>query len=937
MNKKFKIASVAVSAIMAGSMMVGMVGCTKSGGGGGNKAETPLDYAPGEVTLKMNIGDDARRSISFQNGNLIAGTIKLPDGKEYTSSDLKPTWKALQDQLGIKFEDVWISDSKKVENAITSQSSATNIANMDIITDGATNIVTNSKYLLNLNDYLDYMPHYKAFLEDHESIRLSLTSGTSTGAMYYAPYFDGNNDIEKYALFKTNWVKSLLDTDGGDTSMTYAIHGMIKQGNGNDFKNTKATKTAITSYMGTTGNWNVPALDKDGKVLSGGITVDYGKVLDTIKVTTSGIGQVYADANDGKAYDGTSGNIVDIMNKLIDAHDGEVTGATLVKLLREYIKVAYYNGNTPIYTQDGYKLSDVFCGYSAAWDVDLYAALGRALVTNPSLIKSGSGTIKTTGNTGSDGTALSDLYLVAARSKDNMQRISDTLAFAAQLYGVRGLESKNFYAYVDANGSISDPRNQEASYDAYNLFHNFWLEGLVYTGASGDNGDQSWAKSGTCEALSSYDYVNTQTPVGFQVDGYVTGMYDGVEDGYYYTPVITPVSKWNDSKDADAEGTKMRFTESWRTTKDTGFCVPVANVTGSEANRKKLKAVLNFIDFMFTPTGQILMTYGPMASSADSKDGFWYNAEATAEQIAANQYFEFNDKKYYSTEYYNKAYQPIITENVMNAYYGLSTSDGFAFNGQGSYAGTQMPVPDPARDKVNKNSDLTDTYCVKADGTYELIYTVPSDICYVVTHTDGKKYLVDKTGWPLGAQGKLIASSSANMFTEDVSLNYTDFARFIIGSTLPIGSKLQSFEYQLTSKMGKDGAHIVDKALEEGVILHTVNDMTEDNYWYTVIPTILPYDSQGSTQLTNNYAMYSTGNADTYFTNNSGKRTNLYWDIVKYGYEGGSNFKYDGITLSKTTSAKEIIEQLKGFNAYLFIKQKAWNSSKGYYESKLKK
>lgn len=929
MNKKVKIAMAAVSAVMVGSMALGMVGCQKN--------DEPASNGKYGVTLNINIGDAANRSISFRYGELLSGTVTLPDGKKYTSTSLKPAWQALSDEIQVDFKDVWQNPSKKLENASIASAKGSTFKDMDIITDGAANVSKYSGKLIDLNQHLDKMPNYKKFLDENPIVRLSLTSNTTNGAMYYAPYFDGNNDIEKYSLFKTNWIEALLDDaiPAGHTGITYKAHGEAKL-DPDLYQNTVSTETKIESWMGTTDKWKTEVLDKDGKAVEAGITVNYDAVKTAMADTSAGIGKVYADAM-GSAYTGNSGNIVDIMNALINGKQGEVNGVVLMNLLREYIKVAYYLGDTttPFYTQTGYKLSDIFCGYSAAWDVDLYAAIGRVLVTNPQLLKSGSGTIKSEAGakTGKDGTALNMLFLLSAR-QNNMQRMSDTLALVAQLYGIRGLESKNFYSYIDGAGELQDPRGEEATYDAYNQFHNFWLEGLIYTGASGSGADQSWAKEKTPEALSCYDYVNTQTPTGYQKDGTISGKYD-IEDGYNYTPIITPVAKWNDGTKAAKTEKYMRFTESWRTTKDTGFSI---SKEGIGNNAKKLEAALRFIDYMFSNDGQILMTYGPKASSADAKDGFWYNREATAEEIEAGTYFEYKGQKLYSTVNYGGAYQPEICEDVYLAYFGKQTSNGNSFNGDITAAGEQMTVPTAAQ-QVKKDAALTNTYCIDSRDRAVSISKAPAD-CYVVEYEGtnsqytGKKFIVDKNGWPLGSNGKKVASAKVSQWNTDVSLNYSEFARGVIGSALPIGNKLQSFEFQLTSKMGRDGALVVDTAIKSGVIKHTENVMT-DNPWYTVVPTMLPYTDANDTALSGVHARISTGEAGNYFTNNKNADSNLLWNIIKYGYSA-KDIGYSNLNLGTTgnTTAAAIInalEDVDSYTAYLNIKNTAWGKSKTYY------
>ncbi len=911
MNKTKKLAAVAVAVVMASSLAASVTAC-------GGTPEPDLS----DITLNINVGDKNNRSISFKYGELLSGTVKLPDGKNYTSSDLKPAWKAFESMVGCKFNDVWQNDSNKLKNASESTTSSGNLAAMDIITDGATNISTYSEKLLNINEHLDKMPNYKAFLDANPIVKLSLTSNTVTGEMYYVPYFDGNNDIEKYELFKVNWVQALLDSaeGAGDEGTTFKSHAETKQAKAADYAGVVATAPSIESFMGQTSSWSTDVLSKDGVKIANGIKIDYDKALTAAKGTT-GLGAAYSTAV-GAAYNGTSGNIVDIMNAAITAKQGEVKGKDLLAMLKEYIKVAYYaaDGTTPFYTQEGYKLSDVFVGYAAAWDVDLYAALGRALVTNPSLLKSGKD-----GNSigGTGATALTDLYLLCAR-QNNMQRMIDDISFVGQLYGVRGLESKNLYSYIDSDGSLKDPRQNYATYDAFAKFHGFWNEGLVTDGADGSNGSQSYYTAKTPEALSTYDYVNTQTPGGFQTAGQSSTSY-ALEEGYNYSPVITPVSKWN-----DGQAKYMRFTESWRTTKDTGFCIPKENVTGT--NAKKLDAVLKFIDCMFSNDGQILLTYGPKASSATANDGYWYNPEATAEQIAAGQYFEYEGKKLYSDVEYSGVYQPKLTQATYDAYYGKEVN-GFKFDGKGvRYYGTQQTAPADAATNKKGGTIPAGTKCIGANGEdVDAPATYPADKLGV-----SGGYLVDASGNPVGVKGTRIIDKSANQWTTNSTLNYTNFARYVMGSALPLGNKLQSFEFQLTSEMGRNGALIVDKAMKEGVVLHTENKMTT-NPWYTVVPTVLPYTKNDKTALdTTHKDVFQNGQGNV-FSNNKNDDTNLFFQIMKFGYDAekitAGNSTFNSLNLTGTTSAEAIVTSLNtafGFNAYVNIKQGAWDRDKAY-------
>ena len=105
---------------------------------------------------------------------------------------------------------------------------------------------------------------------------------------------------------------------------------------------------------------------------------------------------------------------------------------------------------------------------------------------------------------------------------------------------------------------------------------------------------------------------------------------------------------------------------------------------------------------------------------------------------------------------------------------------------------------------------------------------------------------------------KLTDSSSV----AGAELSFTNYARYLIGSTLPLGVKDQSFENQLTSKMGQTGANRVGKAIDEKVIKGMSLKYNADNYWFTCVPTTLPVSESDQETLDSNTHknfMYATG------------------------------------------------------------------------------
>ncbi len=285
-----------------------------------------LPYAAGTV-LRMATGyNSADTGMSFSEK--IAGEgVTLADGKTYNVGDLKPTWVEMQNRLNVIFEDKY-----------TGQSSASNefkewaekLGEIDMVSGSATQLTEygNTGALVNIAEYLDQMPNFKAYLEANPIVRLSITGNTDNGAIYFSPYFDGVDDIERMPLMRTDWVVKLLDGEG---EFTAEKSGELKA-------------AAYTPYMPTSGKVEIEVVKADG----------------------SGTEKINKD------YD-AAGNIVAIMNEKLAA--GTVTGVEAVNMLRKYIDEAYngYYGNNR---------SDLFVGQNAAWDADELVALLRCVVAN---------------------------------------------------------------------------------------------------------------------------------------------------------------------------------------------------------------------------------------------------------------------------------------------------------------------------------------------------------------------------------------------------------------------------------------------------------------------------------------------------------------------------------------------------------------------------
>ena len=309
-------------------------------GGGQTTSETVRDkFAPG-TTLRMATGyNNPNTGISFDEGTINDkgenGILTLSNGQSYRAGDLKPTWVAVSERLGINFEDQWTgAGSASKEYDYWSE----RLGDVDMVAGSASTLAEAGAAgkLVNIAEYLDLMPNFKAYLEKNPIIKLSIVGDVETGAIYYSPYFDGVNDIERMPLMRTDWVEKLLDGDDEFTAASYNVQ--------NNFY--------YKPYMPTSGKVTVDVVKPDGK----------------------GVEQITKDYD---AY----GNIVYNMN-MADS----INGVELVYMLRQYIDKTY----------DGYygtKRSDLFIGQNAAWDVDELVALLRCVVANSQTLN-GTGSIQ---------------------------------------------------------------------------------------------------------------------------------------------------------------------------------------------------------------------------------------------------------------------------------------------------------------------------------------------------------------------------------------------------------------------------------------------------------------------------------------------------------------------------------------------------------------
>ncbi len=282
------------------------------------------------VVLRMATGYNNAKTGLFFDAETAGEGITLADGNTYNTGDLKPTWVEMEKVLSEKTGNTVTFENKFQGNSAAKEFEywKAQLDQVDMVTGTA---ATLTEYgvagnLINLSDYMDKLPNFKAYMEANPIVRLSITGDTKTGSIYFAPYFDGVNDIEKMPLMRVDYLQKLLDGEG-------------------EFAAESTKDIAAPVYQ--------PYMPLEGKVEIESLTAD-GTATQII-------------TKDYSAF----GNIVAKMNE-----KGVMSGVEAVNMLREYIDKTYngYYGTTR---------SNLFMGYDAAWDVDELVALLRCVVANP--------------------------------------------------------------------------------------------------------------------------------------------------------------------------------------------------------------------------------------------------------------------------------------------------------------------------------------------------------------------------------------------------------------------------------------------------------------------------------------------------------------------------------------------------------------------------
>ena len=139
--------------------------------------------------------------------------LELPDGTVIAQGQLKPTWQYIQSQVGVSINDVTIQDQSSSEMIDVSAATSFDGANIfggsgiadDLMAYGA------QGYFVRLNDRLDEMPNFAAYLEANPNIAKAITA--YDGGIYHSAYAAEIGNYARVFNARTDWIIGLLDSD----------------------------------------------------------------------------------------------------------------------------------------------------------------------------------------------------------------------------------------------------------------------------------------------------------------------------------------------------------------------------------------------------------------------------------------------------------------------------------------------------------------------------------------------------------------------------------------------------------------------------------------------------------------------------------------------------------------------------------------------------
>ena len=562
-NKKFALLGVAAVAAL------GLASC--GGEQGGSATSSTVKNNPLDIAVNYS----AKQGITMRQDSY----VNKADGKTYSKGDLLPTWNAYQSAVKASIREASAYSAStdndyytKIDTAGYKSETDTN-QYIDLFYNTTANInkMGAAGKAVDLKTMIDagYMPNFKKFLENNPTIARQLTQ---SGKIYYTPYFDGYNAVERMQIMDVNMAKAILDdANAGDTTKT--------NGTGASANVLQAAK--LTPFIDA--NKNYPTDNFQVKVSVNG-------EVKTIQVKQTN-------------------NIIKQQNELLAAG---ATGKALADQFRAYLTAAY--GHEVGSGKTFAKLSDIFVSEQAAYNTDELLALMRVVKANPGVVAG-------------DENQEVEVFCIRGVASNRVQNVYHLLS----LFGIQGMDSEKEGLFFDANGKLNDAYALESTYEALEFVSAMYDEGLIlndffnsastlgstgylnkYFGKMTDDGGYGFMLydySASTGAVNTIDSVGIGTKDEKRVGSFKNTSVTGV------MPVLPPVTWWATEKTwdhaqslSDHTGmTLIRRSTSNRTLKGNSWCIPTSS------DNKEIAAKL--MDYMFSAEGQIVNDFGPKSTA----------------------------------------------------------------------------------------------------------------------------------------------------------------------------------------------------------------------------------------------------------------------------------------------------------------------------------
>ena len=347
------------------------------------------------MTLTPTYSTTAEITLSLGYSPFLENDVTLD--AEYTAASMKPVFGSLAERFDVVFKNHASVGDSRLDDAIEAGAELI-LSDVSSLCDKGASV---KNLLLDFRDYLDRMPNFARYLEENPTVLLSLFASSSDKSIYALPIPELYRRPTALPLMNGEIIRTLLDGDE-------------------------------------------PFVSSDTATMSSPKYFESIPLSEEIRVPVVSDGEVTYFTKPSQTY----GNVINAMNDAMNLHDGSLTGALAVELLRAHIDATYGDRLT--------KRSDLFLGSGAMYDTDELVALLRCVMLNRETLGL------------SEGGAP-----IVVSSYDEL------LTLTEMLFGQRGLAADSEHLYFDGDGTLYDVRANENSYAAVRKMRELIAEGLV--------------------------------------------------------------------------------------------------------------------------------------------------------------------------------------------------------------------------------------------------------------------------------------------------------------------------------------------------------------------------------------------------------------------------------------------------------------------------